>query len=192
MCHTLMQTSAQRQAYLNVLPRRSLCSTKIANFLVKSKGFYEKMSLEGRNSLLLQFFNLAFPQRLQFLLLRCQEIFGITENVIFSSFIVCIILKVTSNGNARFCKSRFIANAIPHSTFLGVQILTKLTSHVSMQVVYDNSPNKRNGKSVISKRKHLHYPSGKPRYTSPVPSSLHLLMLRPSLSSSASNLASKT
>ena len=29
MCHTLMQTSAQRQAYLNVLPRCSLCSTKI-------------------------------------------------------------------------------------------------------------------------------------------------------------------
>lgn len=66
MCHTLMQTSAQRQAYLNVLPRCSLCSTKIMQtesreaswlavfaevqlifdkdsiFLVKSKGFYEK------------------------------------------------------------------------------------------------------------------------------------------------------
>lgn len=121
MCHTLMQTSAQRQAYLNVLPRRSLCSTKIMQtesreaswlavfaevqlifdkdsiFLVKSKGFYEKKSLEGRISLLLQFFHLAFPQRLQFLLLRCQEIFGIIENVIFSSFIVSIILKVTSN-----------------------------------------------------------------------------------------------
>lgn len=33
-------------------------------FLVKSKGFYEKKSLEGRISLLLQFFHLAFPQRL--------------------------------------------------------------------------------------------------------------------------------
>ncbi len=66
MCHTLMQTSALRQAYLNVLPSCSLCSTKIMQtesreaswlavfaevqlifdkdsiFLVKSKGFYEK------------------------------------------------------------------------------------------------------------------------------------------------------
>ena len=182
MCHTLMQTSAQRQAYLNVLPRCSLCSTKImqtesreaswlavfaevqlmfykdSKFFGKIQWILPKNSLEGRISLFLQFFHLAFPQRLQFLLLRCQEIFGITENVIFSSFIVSIILKVTSNGNARFCKSRFIANAIPHSTFLGVQILTKLTSHVSMQIIYDNSSNKRNGKSVISKRKHLHYP----------------------------------
>ena len=73
MCHTLMQISAQRQAYLNVLPRRSLCSTKImqteskeaswlanfaevqlilckdSKFLVQFKGFYEKKSLEGRN-----------------------------------------------------------------------------------------------------------------------------------------------
>lgn len=158
MCHTLMQTSAQRQAYLNVLPRCSLSFTKIANFLVQSKEFYEKNLWKVEISLLLQFFHLAFPQRLQFLLLRCQEIFGITENVIFSSFIVSIILKVTSNGNASFGKSRFIANAIPHSTFLRVQILTKLTSHVCMQIIYDNSPNKRNGKSVISKRKHLHYP----------------------------------
>ena len=158
MCHTLMQTSAQRQASLNVMPSCSLSFTKIAFFLVKSKGFYEKKSLEGRISLLLQFFHLAFPQRLQFLLLRCQEIFGISKNVIFSSFIVSIILKVTSNGNACFGKSRFIANAIPHSTFLRVQILTKLTSHVSMQIIYDNSTYKRNGKSLISKRKHLHYP----------------------------------
>ena len=37
---------------------------KDTNFLVKSKGFYEKKSLEGRISLLLQFFHLAFPQRL--------------------------------------------------------------------------------------------------------------------------------
>lgn len=37
---------------------------KDSNFLVQSKGFYEKKSLEGRISLLLQFFHLALPQRL--------------------------------------------------------------------------------------------------------------------------------
>ena len=37
MCHTLLQTSAQRQACLNVLPRCSLSYAKITIFETKSK-----------------------------------------------------------------------------------------------------------------------------------------------------------
>lgn len=140
MCHKchVSYSNANLGTASSLLERSAelqLIFDKDSIFFGKIQRILREKSLEGRISLLLQFFHLAFPQRLQFLLLRCQEIFGISKNVIFSSFIVSIILKVTSNGNARFCKSRFIANAIPHSTFLGVQILTKLTSHVSMQII---------------------------------------------------------
>lgn len=51
MCHTLMQTESREASWLAVFAEVQLILYKDTNFLVKSKGFYEKKSLEGRISL---------------------------------------------------------------------------------------------------------------------------------------------
>lgn len=69
MCHKchVSYSNANLGTASSLLERSAevqLIFDKDSIFLVKSKGFYEKKSLEGRISLLLQFFHLAFPQRL--------------------------------------------------------------------------------------------------------------------------------